>query len=111
MRFTEWARKHCAAVPELVHQLDSTDWRARELAAAGLGKIGPAARNAAPHLVRRLATTTTPDVRIAAGQALLRIEPDATHAMPVLEKLLNDKQAQIASERLIHGGPLLEGVD
>ncbi|HJS59444.1 MAG TPA: HEAT repeat domain-containing protein, partial [Vicinamibacteria bacterium] len=56
--------------------------------ARGLGRIGPAARSAAPRLVVALADHRD-DVRLAAVRALPRVDADPKLARPALEKLVH----------------------
>jgi HEAT repeat protein len=91
-----------AALPELVRALDSRpkgrserlDALARCAAIDALGRLGPAAAEAAPALTRLLADQK-PVVRCAAAEALGRIGPAAAPAQAALELALKDDSGDV----------------
>ena len=96
-------------MPALTKQLESTDWRSRELAAAGLGTIGPAASSTTDKLAALLRDGDS-DVRSAALQALSQIDPNRTPAMPALRTVPDDRQVDDRTDNLIAGPFDTEGV-
>jgi hypothetical protein len=66
-----------AAVPVLIELLRSPEDQSRTAGAYGLGRVGPAAREAAPELLGAYAKNVTFD---AARLSLRRIDPDALDA-------------------------------
>ena len=90
------------AMPALTKQLESTDWRSRELAAEGLGTIGPAASSTTGKLAALLRDEDS-DVPHAAFQALSQIDPNRTPAMPALRTAPDDRQVDDRTSKLIAG--------
>lgn len=74
-----------AAVPGLILALNRRDSRVRDLAAEALGKLGPAAREAVPHLIALL---DDPASWESVAAALGEIGPDAHPAVPMLVEML-----------------------
>jgi HEAT repeat protein len=75
-----------AAVPEFVKILKKGDNPAKVLACDGLGRIGPAAKDAVPELVKQL--DGDPAIAGHAAMALAGIGPAAEAAVPALRKAL-----------------------
>ncbi|HEY7308060.1 MAG TPA: HEAT repeat domain-containing protein [Gemmataceae bacterium] len=93
-----------ATIPDLIHQLSSNDFHARQYAARQLGNLGLAARDAVPALGKAL-HDNFPEVRGSAGKALGQI---GTPAVAELVKALKDRDAGIrtrAVQALGQAGP------
>ena len=76
-------------VQRYIENLDLPDADDRKHAAETLGHIGPAAKDAVPHLVELLKDPDE-DVRRAAADALGKIGPEAKDVVPHLVELLKD---------------------
>jgi uncharacterized sulfatase len=84
------ANDDAAAVPGLVEDLAHPDPAARSWAAIGLGGRGGPAGNAAPALTRASETDPAAWVRVAAAEALTRIDPRDDRAVGLLMSALDD---------------------
>jgi hypothetical protein len=82
-----------AAVPQLIAALRSRSIHVRSSAAFGLGKLGPAAADAVPDLIKAL--SDKPPARTYATIALGEIASNAKLAVPALMKLLNDEEHEV----------------
>ena len=60
------------SVPALIQLLDNADDASRNSGCIALGKIGPAAKDALPFLVKAL-NDASPDLRFCAEQAIAKI--------------------------------------
>lgn len=78
-------------MPQLVERLDDADGAVRYWAAMGLANMGPDAAPAAPGLRMRLADES-PDVRIAAAQALCRMGRTEIGLPPLIEELKHESE-------------------
>ncbi len=83
-----WERLGEDAVPLILEFLDEKEPVSLFQSATALGKIGPPAKQTVPLLIRALKHSDR-DVRIAAAQALWRIEK-STAGVPVLAELLHE---------------------
>lgn len=93
-----------ATVPDLIQQLFSNDYHARQHAAKQLGNLGLAARDAVPAL-GKLLNDVYPDVRISAAKALGQI---GTPAVNVLVEALKARDVGVrtrAAQALGQAGP------
>jgi HEAT repeat protein len=80
-------------LPALQKLIQDRNEATREAAARCLGKLGPAAREAVPRLVRLLFDDGVVEVRIAAATALGDIGPSALSAVPKLRQAIRDDRA------------------
>jgi HEAT repeat protein len=78
-----------AAVPDLKKLLASENTSERSLAATILGEIGPDAKEAVPALLKLLKEERS--VRIAAAEALSRLDTSVVETIPILIDALNDE--------------------
>lgn len=87
------------AVPHLIASLKHEDWRNRQQTIATLGKIGPAAKPAVPHLLALTAEAAPLTDQIAAAAALTLIDPSAARAIvPTYVRALNSREARVRYE-------------
>ncbi len=101
-----------SAVPDLVEALKDSDADVRRFAAMALGLTGPPASAAVPDLVALLQSTDQPlrtpvsvdlangfrysmTIRYMAARALGKIGPEARAAIPILIKLLDDRDMML----------------
>ena len=77
-----------------IEALSSREWREREQAAEALGRMGPIARGAIPHLIERLADEEW-QVRKAAATAFSRMGSVPEQVIPSLIAALADKEWQV----------------
>lgn len=90
-------------VPGLIALMDdaAVPWFTRRQAALTLGRLGPLARHAVPHVVRHLADVDLDDPEISprrwALSALALFGPEAKDAAPALVHLLNDEQSSFVT--------------
>jgi len=77
-------------LPTLLKLLKDRDDATREAAARCLGRLGPAAKEAVPRLVKLLGDDGVSDVRVAAAAALGDIGPAALTAVPKLQRAVRD---------------------
>ncbi|MDB5306595.1 MAG: repeat protein [Gemmataceae bacterium] len=96
-------RRGSTAVPALVAGLDDPHPGNRSTAAFILGRIGPAAGDAVPVLLRRATTDEDEDVREAAGRAVGRIGRDLPATVTELLAMLEsaDDPSRIAAVRAV----------
>ena len=83
------------AVPALVTALRDTSRYVRDGAVEALGRIGPAAREASPALMRMLGEEKWGRSRVAVAEALWKITRDADSVLPTLVRLLESKDGTI----------------
>lgn len=87
--------KGVPAIPALVKALDDEFIGVRPIAAEGLSRIGPLAKDAEPALIAVLADGDQEYVHSAAAEALGQIGPDAKEAVPVLLRRLKAPTAYV----------------
>ena len=80
-------------LPALLKLIKDRDDATREAAVRCLGKLGPAAKEAVPRLVKLLIEDGVGEVRIAAATALGDIGPAALPAVPKLRQAMRDDRA------------------
>ena len=80
-----------AAIPKLNESLKDSYYGARSAAAAGLGRIGAAAKGSVPKLIDMAKSDDSNDVRLQAAVALLKIAPENTNAHPHVLAILNSE--------------------
>ena len=96
-------RRGAKAVPALVRGLDDSDPQARSLAANVLGRIGPAARDARPALLRVATADPADFVREQAARTLGEIGRDDPAAADDLVRMLEagDAAERVAAARAV----------
>jgi HEAT repeat protein len=82
------------SVPEIIQLLSDESWKVRGWAARLLGRIGPKADAAAPHLAASLQDNMA-TVRECAAYALGLLGAKATASIPALEKALSDPSRSV----------------
>jgi len=75
------------ALPILIEALSSRNSHVQRFAAMGIGKLGPPATDAVPHLHKML-NDADAGVRVAVAEALWRIDRNTTDTLPVLKIVL-----------------------
>ena len=88
------------SVADWIGDLKSDDTDQRSRAAAALGKLGPAAKDAVAPLHEML-KDKQPGLRRAAAEALGKIGPDAKAAVPTLVGLSQDRNANVREQSLL----------
>jgi HEAT repeat protein len=79
-----------ADVPRLLALLQHSDWEVRGHGARGLGKVGAAAKEAAPTLLAVLKEASEPALRRALLEALSGVGAESKEMIPALQKALQD---------------------
>jgi len=72
----------------------------RKFATRALGRIGPSALEAVPHLIRFLHGTDNPSFKVQLSVAIISIDPSNRDALNAIEALLTDGRVEVRREMI-----------